>query len=122
MRKFAAFVLAVSMLLVFAACGEAEDEPNPALVKYKDEVLSQIPSTEGLDVKVDVSGNGFVFTLTSPLFDSIDDSMMASAEEAMRQEAETALVDAQKEVPECEFIEYIIKNSAGDVLFEIKVE
>ena len=139
MKKISALILALSMLLAFAACGDEPVVQEPVQVnpvqQYFDEngeaflssmVDSFASSSDGLTCKGDlkVEGSAVIVGILIDGLNDVTDDMKTQLQEIYAKD--TASFDAilalmQTAVPELESIVFNICEEDGDVLASLKV-
>ena len=128
MKKLTALLLAVLMVFTLVACGSEED--NAKLVEYVEEngrALEESFSGSGLtcNAKVDVDGNGFVFTIKIDGIDGLTSEqkdLMQETYDGMGSVFDASLSMMQSELPELEELTIKVCEEDGDLIATIHAD
>ena len=132
MKKLTTLLLAVLMVFTLVACGSEED--NAKLVEYVEEngrtledSMEESFSGSGLtcNAKVDVEGNGFVFTIKIDGIDGLTSEqkdLMQETYDGMGSVFDASLSMMQSELPELEELTIKVCEEDGDLIATIHAD
>lgn len=131
MKKLLALMLATMMIFTLVACSADSSAKIKEYVEANEDVLvssvEQGFAQSGMtcNSSVEVEGNGFAINININELDEVDDaikSQMQLTYDSMSSVFDAMLTEAQKELPELEYIKVNVCEKDGDVLATITAD